>query len=203
MTMWTFQQYAQGLNNWGTRAIQIKAPPPPAVFTLTPAPSCGTNTITIDGTSVNNSEFFDPGAGYLNRLGVAVTGPSAVTVNNITFVSPTQITADFALPSGAVAGTYTVTVTNPDGQTTSTTFNLGSTCPTTFVWIGVTSSDWTVGSNWGGGVVPTLTDVVTIPNGTAFSPIVLNGKTAYCKDITVQSGAVLTVQPTGSLHISH
>jgi hypothetical protein len=128
MTFWTFQQYAQGTNNWGTRAIQLLAPPPPAAFTLTPAPSCGTSTITIDGTSVNNSEFFDPGAGFINRLQVAVTGPSAVTVTNIVFVTPTQITADFTIPVGALAGTYTVTITNPDGQTTTTTFNLAGPC---------------------------------------------------------------------------
>jgi hypothetical protein len=128
MTMWTFGEYAQGTTTWGVRAVQLKAPPPPAAFTLTPAPTCGTHTITMDGTSVNNSEFFDPGAGYINRLAVAVTGPSAVTVTNVTFVSPTQITADITLPPLAAAGTYTVTVTNPDGQTTTTTFNLASPC---------------------------------------------------------------------------
>jgi hypothetical protein len=203
MTMWTFQQYAQGLNNWGTRAIQIKAPPPPAIFTLTPAPSCGTNTITINGTSVNNSEFFDPGAGYLNRLGITVSGPSAVTVSNITFVSPTQMTADFSLASGAISGTYTVTITNPDGQTTTATFNLASACPTTFTWTGGTSADWTVGSNWSTGVAPGLTNVVTIPSGTPFSPIVLNGKTGNCKDLIILTGAILTVQPSGALNVSH
>lgn len=128
MTIWTFNQYAAGASAWGTRAIQMLAPPPPAVFTFSPAPSCGTNTITMDGTTVNNSEFFDPGAGYLNRLAVAVTGPSVVTVTNVVFVSPTQITASFNIPPGSLAGTYTVTVTNPDGQTTTATFNLAAPC---------------------------------------------------------------------------
>lgn len=127
-TMWVFSQYCNTGNAWGVRAAQLVAPPPPTTFTLSPAPSCGTHTITMNGTSLNNSEFFDPGAGFTNRLDVTVTGPSTVNVSNITFVSPTQITADINIPLGSLAGTYTVTITNPDGQTTTLTFNLGSPC---------------------------------------------------------------------------
>jgi hypothetical protein len=98
---------------------------------LSAVPACGTtSTITITGTSTNNSEFFDPGPGY-NRLSVSVSGGSGgVTVGNINFVNPTKFTADFTVPSNA-SGTYTVTVTNPDGQTSSTTFDAncsGTSC---------------------------------------------------------------------------
>jgi N-acetylneuraminic acid mutarotase len=72
-----------------------------------------------------------------------------------------------------------------------------------FVWIGVSNIDWTVGSNWSGGVAPGINNIVTIPAGTPYSPIVLNGKIGNCKDITIQAGATLTIEPTGTLNISH
>lgn len=128
MTMWTFSEYAPTTNAWGVRAGQFKAPPP-ATPILASTPACGTtSTVTINGTSTNNSEFFDPGddAGGpgFNRLKVAVSGPSAITVSNVAFVNPTQITASFNVPANATTGIYTVTITNPDGQTSATTFNL-------------------------------------------------------------------------------
>ena len=126
MTMWTFSEYAPATNAWGVRAAQFLAPPP-ATPALAAMVSCGSSTVTINGTSTNNSEFFDPGAGYLNRLQVTVTGTSSITVSNIKFVNPTQITATFNT-TGAVSGTYTVNIINPDGQTASTTFSLASNC---------------------------------------------------------------------------
>ena len=126
MTMWTFTEYAPTTDAWGVRAGQFKAPPP-AHPALVSTPACGTSTVTINGTSTNHSEFFEPGSSYTKHLTVSVSGPSNVTVTNAVFVSITQITATFNL-MGAVAGTYKVYVTNPDGQKDSTTFMLGTAC---------------------------------------------------------------------------
>ncbi len=135
MTMWTFTEYAPTTNSWGVRAVQLKAPAP-ASPSLAATPPCGISTVTINGSSVNNSGFFDPGTDAggpgFNRLQVTVSGPSVVTVSSVTFVNPLQITASFNIPSGAASGTYTVTVTNPDGQTASTTFALASACAVPF-----------------------------------------------------------------------
>ena len=133
MTMWTFSEYVPTTNAWGVRAAQFKAPPP-ATPVLSAIPACGSTTaITINGTSVNNSEFFDPGADAggpgFTRLKVDVSGPGAITISNVVFVNPTQVTASFTVPGNAVSGTYTVTVTNPDGQTATTTFNLNCAPP--------------------------------------------------------------------------
>ena len=126
MTMWTFTEYAPTTNAWGVRAGQFKAPPP-AQPSLASTLACGTSTVIINGTSTNHSEFFEPGISYTKHLTVNVSGPSIITVSNVVFVSPTQITASFNL-TGAFAGTYKVYVTNPDGQKDSTTFNLSSSC---------------------------------------------------------------------------
>jgi hypothetical protein len=144
MTMWTFSEYVPTTNAWGVSAAQFKAPPP-ATPVLASTPACGTTTaITINGTSTSNSEFFDPGADAggpgFNRLKVGVTGPSTISVTNVTFVNPTQITASFNVPANATPGTYTVTVTNPDGQTSATTFNLNCSVATCGDPTGLTSS---------------------------------------------------------------
>src|SRR5439155_2201954 len=67
--------------------------------------------------------FFDPGVdpggpGFSNHLAVAVNG-GGVTINSVTFANPTNITANLTVAGGAVLGTRTITVTNPDGQNTT------------------------------------------------------------------------------------
>ncbi|MDQ6814555.1 MAG: T9SS type A sorting domain-containing protein [Bacteroidota bacterium] len=134
MTMWTFTEYVATKDAWGVRAAQLKAPAPatPSIDANTPV-GCGTTHVIINGTSTNNSEFFDPGADdpasviKYNHLNVTVNDPT-VTVANIKFVNPTQITADFTIANASSGQTYTVTVTNPDGQTASTTFKLATGC---------------------------------------------------------------------------
>lgn len=120
-TMWTFQEYADATNSWGVRAIQLKAPPPatPAVSTpATVASGQASVNVTINGTSMSGSEFFDPGPdtggpGFLNHIAASISG--GVTVNTVTFVSPTQVTLNISTV-GATAGAKDVTITNPDGQ---------------------------------------------------------------------------------------
>lgn len=133
MTMWTFSEYTSTTNAWGVRAAQLKAPPP-STPVLVSVPACGaTSTITINGTSVNNSEFFDPGDDVngpgFNRLNVSVTGPGSITVSKVVFVNPSEVKADITVPENVAGGAYTLTITNPDGQTSSTTFNLNCTSP--------------------------------------------------------------------------
>lgn len=124
MTIWTFQEYCNANNSWGVRAIQLKAPLPalPSASSLTNIntgqPSVN---IVITGTSSGGTEFFDPGAdaggpGFANHISASITG--GVIVNSVTFNSPTQVTLNISTVS-ATTGLKNITITNPDGQTST------------------------------------------------------------------------------------
>jgi hypothetical protein len=119
MTMWTIQEYCDATNSWAERVVQLKAPLPatPTTATSVPPGSPSTNT-TVTGTSVNGSGFFDPGTdpggpGFPSRISASVSG--GVTVNSITFNSPTSVTLNVNTTS-ASNGKKNVTITNGDGQ---------------------------------------------------------------------------------------
>lgn len=147
MTMWSFQEYCNASNSWGVRAIQLKAPAP-ATPTAPGTIGCGSivgpnyvTPITLNGTSVNNSEFFDPGTGYTNRLAVTTTGAGA-SISNLVFVSPTQITFSLTWPPSLAGTTQTLTITNPDCQSITTTYTLPNGCtPIPVQWISFTGRE--------------------------------------------------------------
>jgi hypothetical protein len=76
--------------------------------------------VIVTGTQAAGSGFYDPGSNLggsavpFSHIGASVTG--GVTVNSVTFTSPTQITVNVSTV-GAASGAQSVTVTNPDGQT--------------------------------------------------------------------------------------
>ncbi len=132
MTMWTFQEYCNNTNQWGLRAVQIKAPAP-AIAPVVTAPAgsfCGSNiVVTLTGSVTNNEGFFDPGAdaggpGYSRLL---ITCSGGVPVTNVTFVSASVVTCEINT-NGKASGLYTLTITNPDGQFVTSSFNLVASC---------------------------------------------------------------------------
>lgn len=135
MTMWTFQEYCDAANSWGMRVVQLKAPAPPPTVSLTPLPTVGNSAaiaLAIVATSTpNNTGFFDPGAdvsgpGFLNHLTASATG--GIVVNSVTFTDPTHM--DISINTvGVPWGTYLITITNPDGQTTTIPITIGAPLP--------------------------------------------------------------------------
>jgi hypothetical protein len=70
--------------------------------------------------------------------------------------------------------------------------------PITLSWDGSESAAWNTAGNWDGNAVPTSADHVVIANaGTA--PVIASGVGADCNNLTVNSGATLTVASGGSL----
>ena len=121
MTMWTIQQYCNGTNTYGVRAVKLIAPPPATPASSNPSiveagqPSVN---VTITGTSISGSGFYDPGTDVVggtpfNHISASVTG--GVTVNSVTYTDPTHITLNIST-NGATLGAQNITITNPDGQ---------------------------------------------------------------------------------------
>jgi hypothetical protein len=118
MTMWTFQEYSNANNSWGVQVIRLLAPPPATpssvVPSTIPAGATGVN-LTLSGSIVNGSGFYDPGPGYPSRIAALISG-GGITINSITFTNPTTIVLNVDVAPGATPGARSITVTNPDGQ---------------------------------------------------------------------------------------
>jgi hypothetical protein len=115
-TFWTIQEFVNGTDDWGVKVGKILAPPPATPASTTPtsvALGQASTAVTLTGTSTAGSGFWDPGSGSC-RIAAAVDGN--VVVNSVTFTDATHVTLDISTV-GATAGTRTVTITNPDGQT--------------------------------------------------------------------------------------
>jgi hypothetical protein len=115
MTMWTIQEWNHATNSYAMRVTKLIAPPPATPASALPATvNSGQSSVnvTITGTQIAGSGFFDPGAAFVKHIGATVSG---VTVNSVTYTSPTQITLNLSTIA-ATAGAKDVTITNPDGQ---------------------------------------------------------------------------------------
>jgi hypothetical protein len=129
-SMWAFNTVCNATNSWGVHVQKLLAPPPATPSAAAPSSVAAgfTGNVVITGTSSSGSEFYDTEAG-MNRL--AFSFSSDVTVNTVTWNSPTQATLNITVSGGAVTGTRSITVTNPDGQqvTASTIFSItGGAC---------------------------------------------------------------------------
>jgi|APSaa5957512622_1039677.scaffolds.fasta_scaffold03114_2 hypothetical protein len=69
------------------------------------------------------------------------------------------------------------------------------------LWTGATDTDWNTGSNWDDGNVPDATVDVEIPSVASNQPAIDLADNAVCKDITIESGAYLTLNGAGKLEV--
>jgi hypothetical protein len=83
-------------------------------------------------------------------------------------------TCSITVTSGALAGSMSFDVTG-----------------TTRTWTGATSTDWNVGTNWGGGYVPAVADSVSIPFGVPNYPALTGAVTV--RGVTVADNATLSL----------
>lgn len=154
MSLWTIQEYATnvGSNIWGTWIARLLSPAP----TLSNPNGVGCAGQTGVVLQLTGTGFFDPGAGYANRLSVALLGgsPNGIGNYNTVYNGPSSVTVTFDIAANASAGARDITLTNPDGQ--SVTVISGFTvnapvaissqptsvvaCPTTTVQFCVTAS---------------------------------------------------------------
>jgi hypothetical protein len=127
-TIWSFQEYAAVDDDYGVRVVQVRAPAPAVPLPFGSLSNDRDTVINLEGVDVDNRGFFDPGdekkgPGY-NRLKVRSTG--GIAVSDIKFISPTEIS--FKLHTqNKPAGSYTLRVINPDGQSVTTDYIINST----------------------------------------------------------------------------
>jgi photosystem II stability/assembly factor-like uncharacterized protein len=70
------------------------------------------------------------------------------------------------------------------------------------IWTGAAgSTDWFTSGNWGTGTVPTSSNGVYIPQASSFQPSI-NASGAACSNITIESGASLTMNGTTAYTLS-
>ena len=133
MTLWTVQEYCSANNTWGVRVVQLKAPPPATPSSATPSTAAAGTTsvnVTVTGSVAAGSGFYDPGSDFPKRIAATVNG-GGVSINSITYTSPTSITLNLNVASNAAPGARTITVTNPDGQSVSSATGILTILPPT------------------------------------------------------------------------
>ncbi|MFN7977893.1 MAG: fibronectin type III domain-containing protein [Vicinamibacterales bacterium] len=114
-------QYVNATNSYAVRLVKLLAPAPAVMSAGAVSPStvnaglAGVN-VTVTGAATGGRGFFDPGAGFARRI--AASFGAGVTVTNVVVNSPTSLTLTLNTV-GATAGARTLTVTNPDGQTST------------------------------------------------------------------------------------
>ena len=131
-TAWIFQPYCNAPDSWAVRVTKLVAPPPPVLNISQPGLVRGSSLdLILSGSVVEGSEFFDPGPEFPNRTQLTISG-EGVTINSMTVTTPTQINFNVSIASDAPVGVRTVTVTNPDGQSTSVPFEVRNPQPNLF-----------------------------------------------------------------------
>ena len=130
MTMWTIQEFANATNSYGVRAVRLLAPAPVAT-------NCASVTDIAQGQSnvlvpLTGTGFFEPAAnvGSCRTLLGATASGSGVSIAP-TFGSATSLSLSVSASAGATPGARTLTITNPDGQTTTATGCINVTAPVT------------------------------------------------------------------------
>ncbi len=120
MTMWSVVEYCDSTNSWGVRIFSVLAPPPATITTVSPnsAGQGSTVSLVVSGSSVNGSGFYDPDGTYPKHLSATVSG-TGVSVNSVSFDSPTKVTLNVTVAANAPTGARDITITNPDGQSTT------------------------------------------------------------------------------------
>jgi hypothetical protein len=191
-TMWTFQEYANVMNSWAVRVLQLRAPLPATPASISAvAKGQASTTVTVTGTSAAGTEFFDPGPdtggpGYANHITATLTGATGIAVRGVAFIDPTHVTFNLDT-TNATQGcpSVTVTITNPDGQTAAGTFplNVGP------VWIGGGgNSNWSNANNWAPAAVPGPSDLALFDPACVTSANATVDTNQTVGSVTIKSG---------------
>lgn len=160
-------------------------------------------TVTMPGGAANSlgrvyidwnqdGDFSDAGETIVLGSGVGPSYSTTITVPASALGGYTTMRVRVGFNSAPACGNVTY------GETEDyTIFVVG----TPGLWTGTKSNDWFDPKNWHDGKVPTSTVNVTIPSGTPFQPVIGGGNTAYCNNLVIQSGGLLTQNSTSYFYV--
>jgi hypothetical protein len=179
---------------------------------LTDFTDFGSQSVNV-GTVVRTFTIENTGNGVLTLQGVVPvniygTNPSdfVVTTQAATTVAANTGTTTFQItftPSASGLRTASISIDNNDANENPYTFSLQGTGTTsacsqvatatqTMTWTGTLSTDWADACNWSPNGVPTATNPVII-NNVANKPTIQNSTNAHAKNITNNTGAILSI----------
>ena len=118
-TVWSLQQFVDATNSYGLHAIKVQGTPPPALVSASPATVqngiASINVVVTASAGGSGAAFVNAPSGYACVASAAIPG---VIVNSVTVNSATQVTLNISTVN-ATPGPKSVTIANPDGQTTT------------------------------------------------------------------------------------
>lgn len=189
-TFWTLQQYVNGTDSYAVRLVKLLAPGPATLSAGAVSPSTvtaglGAVNVTVTGTATGGRGFFDPGAGFARRI--AASFGAGVTVTNVVVNSATSLTLTLNTV-GATVGARTLTVTNPDGQTSTlaSALTVGAAVPGPPAFTNVPGNQQIFDAGAGTGATATLPFLVVDPDGTPVQLTATSSNPAVIPDTRIQ-----------------
>jgi hypothetical protein len=162
MTMWSVHMFSDTTNSYGVRVTKLIAPPPAMPTTLADVTAGQSGiTLTLTGSAAGGAGFYDPGADLaggvpgFSHVSAAISNGSASgtppTVTSVAYLSPTSlsVTLDASTATANASGEkYTLTITNPDGQTAAAAVvHVVATPPTATLAAGPSASEGNAGTS--------------------------------------------------------
>ena len=192
-TLWTFQEYAYGTNNWAVWGQQLKAPAPTVVAPASTYASQGKQGQTGVSFQVPGTGFFDPGTGFASHLSGAVSGTGISNVS-VTYVSPTTANVKYDVAANAPLGAQSLTLTNPDGQSVvlANAVNVVAAAP-----VAVTTA--TAFARVGANIQVTFTLTNPAGSGTTYTGLQVGSATLQVGATTTATTTTLPVTVSSSL----
>lgn len=128
MTMWTFQPWCDADDSVGLQVVKLAAPPPPVpdhADRYCPGGNFDGLPTFVSATSAPPAGFFDPGndaggPGYPNRFNVSISGGVGLLAPPVLY-GPNDFSLEIDPATAMIPGHRSITVTNPDGQSVTST----------------------------------------------------------------------------------
>lgn len=177
---------SNGCSNTASTSVVVNPTP---VFTslLTGIRCSNTSGTYIATSSLPNTSF-----SWIRAVVPGISNGAASANSNVA----TETLVNTADSSIDVVYAYTLTVNG-----CSTTQNVTITVTKfEYYWTGATNTDWFVPTNWACGTVPTPTTDAIIPDRVN-DPIISTSGTAQCKELVIDNGATVFLQPNALLEV--